>query len=189
MSRIEVIYKVLKQQLREYQSKLIKMKEEEKHQRKEAAKSREKSPHKSGLSRGELKTFARYLKHFQLYGWHRDMNPELKRIVDNLSCQRHSFMYCPCCKNYEEIDFDPVDNIKKFMEYVRKEKERIEKRARKRKAQSKKAAPKLPEDSVSEITDLEQDEILYKYYDEHMTEAERYKKDRKETKARLYTQK
>jgi hypothetical protein len=29
-------------------------------------------------------------------------------------------MYCPCCKTYnEEDDFDPIENIQKFMEYIR----------------------------------------------------------------------
>jgi len=53
MSRIEVVYKVLKQQLREYQKKLISMKEEEKRQKKEArlAKARSKSPNlRQGLT-------------------------------------------------------------------------------------------------------------------------------------------
>jgi hypothetical protein len=29
-------------------------------------------------------------------------------------------MYCPCCKTYnEDDDFDPIENIQKFMEYIR----------------------------------------------------------------------
>jgi hypothetical protein len=31
-------------------------------------------------------------------------------------------MYCPCCKTYnEEEDFDPIENIQKFMDYIRQE--------------------------------------------------------------------
>mmetsp|Transcript_1923 Transcript_1923/g.2743 ORF Transcript_1923/g.2743 Transcript_1923/m.2743 type:complete len:173 (-) Transcript_1923:1853-2371(-) len=119
------------------------------------------------------------------------MNPELKRIVGNLSCQEHKFMYCPCCKNYEEIDFDPVENIKKFMQYVKEEKEKIEKRKRKRRInvanrRKNKDERKLPDDSVSEITDLDKDEILHKYLEENMTKAERKRKERAETRKRLY---
>jgi len=90
-------------------------------------------------------------------------------------------MYCPCCKNYEEIDFDPVENIKKFMRYVKEEKDKLERRQRRRRMQAKKknAERAMPEDSVSEITDLEQEEILYKYYEENMSKAERKRKERK----------
>jgi len=65
VSKIEVVYKILKQQLRDYQKQLISLKEEEKREKKEArAKAaRSKSP-KKGLSQKELKNFARYLKHF-----------------------------------------------------------------------------------------------------------------------------
>jgi len=52
------------------------------------------------------------------------MAPELKKIIEKLSCQEHKFMYCPCCKNYEEQDFDPVENIQKFLHFVSKEKEK-----------------------------------------------------------------
>jgi len=43
----------------------------------------------------------------------------------------------------------------------------------------------MQDDSVSEITDLEKDEILAKYYHEKMSEAERKKKERAEARHRL----
>jgi hypothetical protein len=60
------------------------------------------------------------------------MNPELKRIIEKLSCQEHKFMYCPCCKNYEEQEFDPVENIQKFLAYVAEEKEIARRKRNKR---------------------------------------------------------
>ena len=30
-------------------------------------------------------------------------------------------MYCPKCKNYDELDFDPLENIESFMKYVQQE--------------------------------------------------------------------
>lgn len=60
----------------------------------------------------DLNRFARHIKHFELYGSQRDLSPELKRIVRNLMCQEHKFMYCPCCKTYDvDDDFDPIENI------------------------------------------------------------------------------
>lgn len=44
----------------------------------------------------------------------------------------------------------------------------------------------LPNDSASDITDLEEKEILAKYLDEKMTEAERVAKERKIVQDRLY---
>ena len=59
----------------------------------------------------DLNRFARHIRHFELYGAQRDLSPELKRIVKNLMCQEHKFMYCPCCKTYDERDGDPLENI------------------------------------------------------------------------------
>ena len=44
----------------------------------------------------------------------------------------------------------------------------------------------LPDDSVSEISDLEKEEILTKYLEATMTKAERRQRDRKEAQDRLY---
>ena len=56
----------------------------------------------------DLSKFARHIKHFELYGPQRGVAPEIKRIIKNLTCQEHHFMYCPSCKQYEAKDFDPV---------------------------------------------------------------------------------
>ena len=49
----------------------------------------------------DLKKFAKHIKHFESYGYQRDVSPEIRRIVKNLMCQKHSFMYCPKCKTYD----------------------------------------------------------------------------------------
>ena len=43
----------------------------------------------------------------------------------------------------------------------------------------------MPDDSVSDITDLEQDEILYKYYEAGRTKAEKRKMEREAARKRL----
>lgn len=60
----------------------------------EAKKARDKSPMKTF----DLKEFAKYVKPFEWYGAQRDLSPELKRIVKNLACQEHQYVYCPSCK-------------------------------------------------------------------------------------------
>lgn len=30
-------------------------------------------------------------------------------------------MYCPCCKNFNDVDFNPVENINQFMKFVDQE--------------------------------------------------------------------
>lgn len=102
-------------------------------------------------------------------------------------------MYCPCCKEYDERDTDPLENIQKFMDYIQEEQDKLLKRKTKaqknrektkhRRGQSQKL---LPDDSASDITYLEEEEILAKYYDETMTKEERKAKERKVTQARLY---
>ena len=118
ISRHEVIYKILKDQLRQHQTELIKMKEDQKLGKLERRMS--KSPKKK-MKPIDLSKFARHIKHFELYGPQRGVAPEIKRIIKNLTCQDHHFMYCPSCKQYESKDFDPVQNIQKFMDYVKKE--------------------------------------------------------------------
>jgi hypothetical protein len=42
---------------------------------------------KGVLSKEEMTMFARYIKHFETYAEaQRDINPELKRIIEKLSC-------------------------------------------------------------------------------------------------------
>jgi hypothetical protein len=43
----------------------------------------------------------------------------------------------------------------------------------------------MPNDSVGEITDLEEEEIMQKFYEETITKAEKNKKDRKRAWDRL----
>lgn len=173
ISKFEVIYKILKDQLRTHQKKLIKLKEieakelerqrleredeeartererlkgvpktsiravsgyGEKERRDALAKlnknSRKTSPRgKSARKKEEevvdLKEFAKHIRPFEWYGAQRDLSPELKRIVKNLACQEHSYVYCPSCKTYEEDNYDPMANIKKFMKFIKAEQERI----------------------------------------------------------------
>jgi hypothetical protein len=66
------------------------------------------------------------MKPFELYGPQRDLSPELKRIVRNLTCQEHHYVYCPRCKKYEEAEADPMANIKKFLKHIKEEQRRLE---------------------------------------------------------------
>ena len=191
-SKIEVVYKILKDQLRAYQKQLLKLRQDKKldHERKKMAKVHSKNPKQ--LSQKELDDFAKYLKHFEKNADQRDMNPELKRIVENLSCKEHKFMYCPCCQDYLERDFDPVENIRKFMLFVKEEKakllfERRRQEALRDRDNSKKrpSKKKLADDSVSEITDLEKDEIMEKYAPLMFSEAELKNRERKKVWDRL----
>ena len=190
ISRHEVIYKILKDQLRQHQTELIKMKEDQKLGKLERRMS--KSPKKK-MKPIDLSKFARHIKHFELYGPQRGVAPEIKRIIKNLTCQDHHFMYCPSCKQYEAKDFDPIQNIQKFMDYVKKEQTKLKSYNRKQTKAAKAGgviqpakAPDLVEDSVSEITDLDQNEILHRYTMENMTEGEKKARERKHTQARLY---
>ena len=103
-------------------------------------------------------------------------------------------MYCPECKTYEQNAVSPIDNIQKFMSFVKEEQEKLRLEKRKQSAKRKKRnnsgkSKALPHDSASDITDLDEKEILFKYYDERMTEAERIAKERKVVQNRLYGKK
>ena len=78
ISKYEVIYKILKDQLRDHQSALIKMKKDKN--------KRDKSPDPTGVSKMEIQEFTRQMKEIEFHGSQRDLSPELKRIVKNLTC-------------------------------------------------------------------------------------------------------
>lgn len=80
ISKFEVIYKILKDQLRTHQAKLIEMKKE-----KITAKKESKSPYIDKTTM-EFKEFAKHIKPFEWHGPQRDLSPELKRVVKNLVC-------------------------------------------------------------------------------------------------------
>ena len=110
-------------------------------------------------------------------------------------------MYCPQCKNFNDVDFDPMENIKQFIKFVEQEEKKWEKYlARRRAIKSKSPAKKqfnqpnhrkagLENDSASDITELDKKEILTKYYEEVMTAAEKHNKERKLAQERLYNKK
>ena len=64
-------------------------------------------------------------------------------------------MYCPKCKSYDELDFDPLQNIEAFMKYVQIEQKKWKAFKEKRKREGKilpNPARKLEDDSASDIT-------------------------------------
>lgn len=74
------------------------------------------------------------------------------------------------------------------MKFIKAEQAKLEPQKKKVEFDIKKKVPKhpdMPDDSVSEITDLEKDEILAKYYHEKMSEADKQKKLRIEARRRL----
>ena len=81
------------------------------------------------------------------------------------------------------------------MDYIKEEQNKLHKRKTKaqrlrqikqRKRRLHGSAKKLPDDSASDITYLEEEEVLAKYLDETMTKKQRYLKERKITQRRLY---
>ena len=183
ISKFEVVYKILKDQLRIHQKKLIEMKEAEKGQKEK----KHKSPVKE-RQQVDWKEFSKHIKPFEWYGPQRDLSPEIKRIVKNLVCQEHQYMYCPCCKDYSEKEYDPIDTINKFMSFIREEQEKLDPTPKKKDVSKKKKKPRhaeMQEDSVSEITDLDQEEVLAKYYEEKLSAIEKKRIERAKTRKRL----
>ena len=92
-------------------------------------------------------------------------------------------MYCPCCKQYEETDYDPIENLSKFMKFIKEEHEKMFPQPKK--AREHKRALEMPDDSLSEITDIEDEKVLAKYYNEKLSNIEKRKKERAATLKRL----
>ncbi len=56
----------------------------------------------------------------------------------------------------------------------------------KKMTKNRKRHPEMPDDSVSDITDVEKEEILTKYYFENMTRTDLLNHERKNVQNRLY---
>lgn len=95
-------------------------------------------------------------------------------------------MYCPCCKKYEETDADPIENINKFLEFIKKENEKINPPPKLPTPPKKKRHPGLEDDSLSEITDIEEEQILTKYYKDVGSKIEKKKAERMAARRRLW---
>jgi hypothetical protein len=132
----------------------------------------------------DMKEFAKHVKPFDWYGPQRDLSPEMKRIVKNLVCQEHQYVYCPCCKQYDEMEYDPLETINKFMGFIRGEQNKIN--PPKAPEPRIKTRPKeLPDDSLSDITDIEYDDVMHKYYKVKLDKIAQRKKDRAASQKRL----
>lgn len=149
-------------------------------------KTSSKSPVKEKEKQIKLEEFAKTMKPIEFYGVQRDLSAEMKRIVKNLVCQEHSYLYCPCCKRYEETDNDPLENIDKFMKFIKQEQLKLFPVKRKSENKESKRPPEMPDDSVSDITDLDKEGILTKYYGEKMSKAEKKRKERMAARRRLF---
>lgn len=76
--------------------------------------------------------------------------------------------------------------MKKFIKFIKEEQEKID--PTKKKAVAKKKSvrhPEMQDDSVSEITDLEKEEVLAKYYEDRLTAIDKKKRERAEARRRL----
>jgi len=147
---------------------------------------RQKSPTKD-RQQVDWKDFSKHIKPFEWYGAQRDLSPEIKRIVKNLVCQEHQYMYCACCKDYSEKEYDPIETINKFMSFIKDEQEKLDPTPKKN-LKAKKKKPRhaeMQEDSVSEITDLDQEDVLAKYYEEKLSKIEKKRLERNVTRKRL----
>ena len=86
-----------------------------------------------------------------------EMDPSMRRIVNFLlktDIRKHN-RYCPCCKKYEEGEDLNADQMGEFLEYIKQIHEKLSK--------GKKKFDKLrdlPDDSISEISDLSNEGIL-----------------------------
>lgn len=41
-------------------------------------------------------------------------------------------MYCACCKNFEEVEYNPLENIGKFMKFIKNEQAKMEPKKQKK---------------------------------------------------------
>lgn len=141
--------------------------------------------HMKMLTDTEISSFCKNIKPFEFYGCQRDLSPDLKRIVKNLACQEHQYVYCPGCKQYEEGTLDPVAKMRQFLKYIKEEQDKIDPPSPERGTTQKARHPHMPDDSVSDFTDLDKEEVLAKYYEDKLTVIERKKRDRAEARRRL----
>jgi hypothetical protein len=90
------------------------------------------------------------------------LTPKLKAIIAHLlsTDQRKHNRYCPCCRTYEEGQEPSVEQMGEFLEFIRQQHIKVHGKQSHIMKRIKPREEKLEHDSVSEITDLSQDDIL-----------------------------
>ena len=129
-SRLQVIYRILKDQLRIAKKQLLVIK---KNNAAEAAKALElKRKMQIAAAKKDENSIAGQIKEvvndegksaFKFIGSQRHLTPKLKAIISHLlntDKSKHN-KYCPCCRNYQEGDDPTADQMGEFLEFIRQQ--------------------------------------------------------------------
>ena len=196
ISKNEVVYKILKDQLRAHQKKLFDLKTANGRPGQFLEVGKEPRPPKSKKKDAEIdwNFVARAAKPLEWFGSQRDLPDNLKRIVTNMFRQTQKYAYAPCCGEYEEQKYNPVESVRKFLDFMKEEYGRTNPEAlrlfskpkrKKPKAAHKTKTPGMPDDSCSDITDLDAEEIMTKLLGEKTSAIEQHKQERGAARRRL----
>lgn len=134
-----------------------------------------------------------HVKPIEWFGSQRDLPDHLKRIVEKLYTQTQKFAYCPGCHEYEEQQYDPIESVQKFMDFMKEEYSKTNPEPlrglgkKKKSTKSGKASkrPGMPDDSCSDITDLDCEEIMTKLIGEKTSAIELRKQQKGAARRRL----
>lgn len=164
-----MIYRILKDQLRNAKKQLLIIKKNNASEAKKAMELKKKI--EAANAKKDEHSIADHIKEvvmeegssaFKFVGSQRHLTPKLKAIIEHLlnTDKRKHNRYCPCCRNYEEGPEPTVDQMGEFLEFIRQQ--HIKTHGKKENAlkRIKPMDEKLEGDSVSEITDLSQEGIM-----------------------------
>lgn len=99
---------------------------------------------------------------FKFVGSQRHLTPKLKAVIAHLlsTDNRKHNKYCPCCRNYQEGDDPTEEQMGEFLEFIRQQHIKIHGKKQNMMKRYKNNQEKLDHDSVSEITDLSENDIM-----------------------------
>ena len=99
---------------------------------------------------------------FKFVGSQRHLTPKLKAIISHLlntDKTKHN-KYCPCCRNYQEGAEPSTEQMGEFLEFIRQQHIKTHGKKKNLMKRIKRRDEMLDHDSISDVTDLSQEDIM-----------------------------
>ena len=177
-SKMQVVYRILKDQLRVAKRRLLFLKRQNAVESRKAyvlAKKMDKQAainatqsvadrKRDGSIADKVREYEREDGHrgFEFVGSKKGMSTKLKAIVKHLltSDNRKHNKYCPCCRRYEEGDDPTAEQMGEFLDFIRQQHIKLHGKKANLLKRVKTREERLENDSVSNITDLSKEDIF-----------------------------
>lgn len=172
-SRLQIIYRIMKDQLRVTKKELLGWKNSRDKRARQALELKRKIEEANlasaalGTAGGSIADQIKEVvtddgsKMFKFIGSQLDLPPKMKQIIFHvLQEQSKQFKYCPCCRQYDSCNKATELQMGEFLEFIRQQNIKTNGNPKNPYKRIKPLDKQLEGDSISDITDLSEEDIL-----------------------------